>query len=117
VVTTDAVMGAACAYLPWQLFCADTGPLASSCPTDFRRRQITHQRLSQLYDAHDRAMATSSRRPRWPSLAMVEALSGQIYLVVVVARLVSIWGKERATTFRLRRRRGEDRHNGERHDT
>ena len=36
---------------------------------------------------------------------MVEALSGQIYLVVVVARLVSIWGQERSTTFRLRRRR------------
>ncbi|HKT38730.1 MAG TPA: ion channel [Ktedonobacterales bacterium] len=32
--------------------------------------------------------------PLGQSLAMVEALSGQIYLVLVVARLVSLWGQE-----------------------
>jgi hypothetical protein len=121
VVTTDSVMGAACAYLLFgicfALIYAAAGQFmaggffgAGKSPTSdylfFSFTTLTTVGYGNLVPA----------TPVGQSLAMVEALSGQIYLVVVVARLVSIWGQERSGTFRLRRRRGEGRHNDERHD-
>lgn len=121
VVTTDSVMGAACAYLLFgicfALIYATVGQFMSGgffgtgkAPTSdflfFSFTTLTTVGYGNLVPA----------TPVGQSLAMVEALSGQIYLVVVVARLVSIWGQERAITFRRRRRRGDDRHNEERHD-
>jgi hypothetical protein len=121
VVTTDTVMGAACAYLLFGIcfaliyatvgqFMPDgffgTGKSPTSDFLFFSFTTLTTVGYGNLIPA----------TPVGQSLAMVEALSGQIYLVIVVARLVSIWGQERATTFRLRRRRGEDHHNGERRD-
>jgi ion channel len=121
VVTTDSVMGAACAYLLFGICFAliyaavgqfmpggffGTGKAPTSDFLFFSFTTLTTVGYGNLIPA----------TPVGQSLAMVEALSGQIYLVIVVARLVSIWGQERATTFRLRRRRGEDHRNEEHHD-
>jgi hypothetical protein len=115
VVTTETVMGAACAYLLFgicfALIYATVGQFmsggffgAGKPPTSdylfFSFSTLTTVGYGNLVPA----------TPLGQSLAMVEALSGQIYLVVVVARLVSIWGQERSTTVRLRHRRGEDHH-------
>jgi hypothetical protein len=120
VVTTDSVMGAACAYLLFGICFAliyatvgqfmpqgffGTGKAPTSDFLFFSFTTLTTVGYGNLIPA----------TPVGQSLAMVEALSGQIYLVVVVARLVSIWGQERATTFRLRRRRGEGRRDEEHH--
>jgi hypothetical protein len=121
MVTTETVMGAACAYLlfgicfaliyatagqfmPGGFFGAGTSPINDYLFFSFTT--LTTVGYGNLIPA----------TPVGQSLAMVEALSGQIYLVVVVARLVSIWGQERSTTFRLGRRRGRVHHDGERHD-
>jgi hypothetical protein len=113
VVTTDTVMGAACAYLLFGICFAliyatvgqfmpggffGTGKTPTSDFLFFSFTTLTTVGYGNLIPA----------TPVGQSLAMVEALSGQIYLVIVVARLVSIWGQERSGTFRLRRRRGDD---------
>jgi hypothetical protein len=110
VVTTDSVMGAACAYLLFgicfALIYATIGQFmphgffgAGKSPTSdflfFSFTTLTTVGYGNLIPATALGQ----------SLAMVEALSGQIYLVVVVARLVSIWGQERQNVVRLRHRR------------
>ena len=120
LVTTDTVMGAACAYMLFGIcFALIYGTIGQFMPGGFFGvgKSPTSDYLFFSFTTLT-TVGYGNLIPVTPvgqSLAMVEALSGQIYLVVVVARLVPIWGQERATTFR--RRRGEDRHNGERHDT
>jgi Ion channel len=121
VVTTDTVMGAACAYLLFGIcFALIYGTAGQFMPNGFfgAGKSPTSDFLFFSFTTLT-TVGYGNLIPATPvgqSLAMVEALSGQIYLVIVVARLVSIWGQERAITFRLRRRRGEDHHNEERHD-
>jgi hypothetical protein len=121
LVTTDTVMGAACAYMLFGIcFALIYGTVGQFMPNGFFG--VGKSPTSDFLFFSFTTLTTVGygnlipATPVGQSLAMVEALSGQIYLVVVVARLVSIWGQERATTFRLRRRRGEDHHNGERRD-
>jgi hypothetical protein len=121
VVTTDTVMGAACAYLLFGIcFALIYGTVGQFMPKGFFGvgRSPTSDYLFFSFTTLT-TVGYGNLIPVTPvgqSLAMVEALSGQIYLVVVVARLVSIWGQERSTTFRLRRRRGEDRRGDDRRD-
>jgi hypothetical protein len=120
LVTTETVMGAACAYLLFGIsFALIYGTVGQFMPHGFfgAGRSPTSDFLFFSFTTLT-TVGYGNLIPATPvgqSLAMVEALSGQIYLVVVVARLVSIWGQERSTTFRLRRRRG-DHHDGERRD-
>jgi hypothetical protein len=121
VVTTDTVMGAACAYLLFGIcFALIYGTVGQFMPNGFFG--VGKSPTSDFLFFSFTTLTTVGygnlipATPVGQSLAMVEALSGQIYLVVVVARLVSIWGQERSTTFRSRRRRGEDRHNEEHHE-
>jgi hypothetical protein len=117
VVTTDSVMGAACAYLLFgicfALIYATVGQLTSQgffgagkSPTSdflfFSFTTLTTVGYGNLIPVNAVGQ----------SLAMVEALSGQIYLVVVVARLVALWGQERPTVMRLRHHRDADHHAG-----
>lgn len=121
LVTTDTVMGAACAYMLFGIcFALIYGTVGQFMPQGFfgAGRSPTSDFLFFSFTTLT-TVGYGNLVPATPvgqSLAMVEALSGQIYLVIVVARLVSIWGQERAISFRLRRRRGEDHHNEERHD-
>jgi hypothetical protein len=120
VVTTDSVMGAACAYLLFgicfALIYATVGQFtphgffgAGKSPTSdflfFSFTTLTTVGYGNLIPAN----------PVGQSLSMVEALSGQIYLVVVVARLVALWGQERPNVMWLRHRRDTDRRDTERH--
>jgi Ion channel len=121
VVTTETVLGAACAYLLFgicfALVYASVGQFmpngffgAGKSPTSdylfFSFMTLTTVGYGNLIPA----------APLGQSLAMVEALSGQIYLVVVVARLVSLWGQERSTTIRIGQRRRRSHHDGEHHE-
>jgi Ion channel len=121
VVTTETVLGAACAYLLFgicfALVYASIGQFmphgffgAGNSPTSdylfFSFMTLTTVGYGNLIPA----------APLGQSLAMVEALSGQIYLVVVVARLVSLWGQERSTTIRIGHRRRRSHHDGEHHE-
>ncbi len=117
LVTTETVMGAACAYLLFGIcfaliystvgqFMAQGFFGAGRSPTSdflfFSFTTLTTVGYGNLIPA----------TPVGQSLAMVEALSGQIYLVVVVARLVAIWGQERSTAI-LHHRMGQRHHKDE----
>ena len=120
VVTTDTIMGAACAYLLFGICFAliyatvsqfmphgffGSGKSPTSDFLFFSFTTLTTVGYGNLIPA------TAAGQ----SLAMVEALAGQIYLVVVVARLVALWGQERPNVMRLRHRRDTDRRDTEHH--
>lgn len=111
-VTRESVLGAACAYLLFGVcfalifatvgaFTADGFFGSPSAGTTANYLFFSFTTLTTV--GYGNLVPTSSVGQ---SLAMTEALSGQIYLVLVVARLVSLWGQE------LPRRRQRDETNG-----
>lgn len=117
VVTTETVMGAACAYLLFGIsFALIYGTVSQFMPNGFFGSG-TSPTSDFLFFSFTTLTTVGygnliPATPVGQSFAMVEALSGQIYLVVVVARLVALWGQERPNTMRLRHRRDPDHRTG-----
>ncbi len=105
-VTTETVLGAVCVYLllgfSFALLFMAIG-YVSSLP--FFTGQL-HATASQYLFFSYSTLTTVGYGNLVPAgsvgqtFAMLEALVGQIYLVIVVARLVSLWGPSRPTRSR-----------------
>ncbi len=102
VVTTETVLGALCIYLFIGFsFAFFYLAISSVSHTPFFTGQQQSTVNDYLFFSYT-TLTTVGYGDLVPAgalgqtFAMVEALSGQIYLVIVVARLVSLWGQERA---------------------
>ena len=103
VVTNETVLGAVCVYLllgfSFTFIYAAIGFLSSA---PFFAGQPPATANEYLFFSYS-TLTTVGYGNLVPAgnigqtFAMLEALSGQIYLVIVVARLVSLWGQERPT--------------------
>jgi hypothetical protein len=101
VVTTETVLGAVCVYLLIGFsFAFIYSGIAALSPLPFFQGQAPATINNTLFFSYstlttvgygDLVPATSLGQ----TFAMLEALFGQIYLVLIVARLVSLWGQER----------------------
>ena len=100
IVTISTVLGAACAYLlSGVCFALIFGAVGAFSPAGFFMEGQAETIDNFLFFSfttlttveYGNLIPTSSLEQ---SLAMVEALGGQTFLVVVVARLVSRWGQE-----------------------
>jgi hypothetical protein len=104
VVTTETVIGAVCVYLLLGFsftFIYSAIGLLSAIPFF---EGVAHATANQYLFFSYTTLTTVGYGNLIPAgnlgqtFAMLEALFGQIYLVIVVARLVSLWGQERPTT-------------------
>ncbi|MGH2514444.1 MAG: ion channel [Ktedonobacterales bacterium] len=103
VVTTETVLGTVCVYLLFGFsftFIYSAIGLVSGAPFFVGQTHVTaNQYLFFSYTT----LTTVGYGNLIPAgtlgqtFAMLEALFGQIYLVIIVARLVSLWGQERPT--------------------
>lgn len=103
VVTTETVLGAVCVYLligfSFTFIYSAIGLLSA---TPFFVGQANATPNAYLFFSYT-TLTTVGYGNLIPAgnvgqtFAMLEALSGQIFLVIVVARLVSLWGQERPT--------------------
>ena len=110
VVTTETVLGAICVYLLIGFSCAfifaTVGALSGAA---FFEGQPNAPFTDYLFFSYT-TLTTVGYGNLVPAgnvgqtLAMLEALSGQIFLVIVVARLVSLWGQALPRSERPRRR-------------
>ena len=113
VVTTETVLGATCVYLLIG-FCFAFVYLATAffSSTPFFHGQATATTNDYLFFSYT-TLTTVGYGNLVPAgslgqtFAMLEALFGQIYLVIIVARLVSLWGQVRPPSD-LRRRSGTE---------
>ena len=103
IVTTETVLGALCIYLLIGFsFAFIFLAIGSLSPTPFFTGQPRATANAYLFFSYT-TLTTVGYGDLVPegnlgqTFAMVEALAGQIYLVIVVARLVSLWGQERTT--------------------
>jgi hypothetical protein len=101
VVTTETVLGAVCVYLLLGFsFAFIFMGIGSVGHVPFFAEQAHATANDYLFFSYT-TLTTVGYGNLVPagsvgqSFAMVEALSGQIYLVIVVARLVSLWGQQR----------------------
>jgi hypothetical protein len=111
VVTTETVLGAICVYLligfSFAFIYATVGALSGAA---FFEGQTNAPFNDYLFFSYT-TLTTVGYGNLVPAsavgqtLAMLEALSGQIYLVIVVARLVSLWGQALPLSERPQRRR------------
>jgi hypothetical protein len=100
IVTTNSVLGAACAYLLFGVcFALIFGTVGAFTPGGFFGNEAAGTSNNYLFFSFT-TLTTVGYGNLVPvssvgqSLAMTEALAGQIFLVLVVARLVSLWGQE-----------------------
>jgi hypothetical protein len=101
VITTETVLGGVCVYLLIGFsFAFIYSGIAQLSPVPFFKGQSPATINNTLFFSYstlttvgygDLVPATSLGQ----TFAMLEALSGQIYLVLIVARLVSLWGQQR----------------------
>jgi len=99
VVTTETVLGAVCVYLLigfWFAFVYLTIGSLSTIPFFTGRSSATNN--DYLFFSYTTLTTVGygdlvPARSVGQTFAMLEALAGQIYLVIVVARLVSLWGQ------------------------
>lgn len=105
VVTNETVLGAVCVYLLLGFsfaFIYTAIGFYGSMP--FFEGQVQATPTNYLFFSYT-TLTTVGYGNLVPAgsvgqtFAMLEALSGQIYLVIVVARLVSLWGQARSTQF------------------
>ena len=103
VVTTETVIGAVCVYLLLGFsftFIYSAIGLLGAAPFF---EGVAHATANQYLFFSYTTLTTVGYGNLIPAgnlgqtFAMLEALFGQIYLVIVVARLVSLWGQERPT--------------------
>jgi hypothetical protein len=99
-VTVETLLGAICIYvLIGYAFASIFGAIARFSPTPFFTG-VPHAAHSDFLFFSYTTLTTVGYGNLVPevnvgqTLAMLEALLGQIYLVIVVARLVSLWGLE-----------------------
>ncbi len=101
VVTTETVLGAVCIYLlvgfSFAFIYATIGNVSGN-PFFGEQSQSTFNNYlffsySTLTTVGYGNLVPASSAGQ--AFAMLEALAGQIYLVIIVARLVSLWGQER----------------------
>jgi voltage-gated potassium channel Kch len=100
IVSTNSVLGAACAYLLFGVcFALIFGTIGAFTPGGFFESEAAGSASNYLFFSFT-TLTTVGYGNLIPatslgqSLAMTEALAGQIFLVVIVARLVSLWGQE-----------------------
>ena len=105
VVTTETVLGAVCVYLLIGFsftFIYSTIGFFGAAPFFVGQTQAQATANEYLFFSYT-TLTTVGYGNLIPAgnlgqtFAMLEALFGQIYLVIVVARLVSLWGQERPT--------------------
>jgi hypothetical protein len=104
VVTTETVLGTVCVYLLLGFcFAFIYTAIGFLSPTPFFQSQSTATANDYLFFSYT-TLTTVGYGNLVPAGnlgqtgAMLEALFGQIYLVIVVARLVSLWGQARPPT-------------------
>lgn len=112
VITTETVLGAICVYLLFGFsFAFLYSGIALLSPTPFFAGQAPSTINNTLFFSYT-TLTTVGYGNLVPAaslgqtFAMLEALIGQIYLVLIVARLVSLWGQQRPqapSTDRLER--------------
>jgi hypothetical protein len=105
IVTTETVLGAICVYLLIGFsFAFIYAGLAALSPTPFFLEPSAPATLNNTLFFSYSTLTTVGYGNLVPAgslgqtFAMLEALVGQIYLVIIVARLVSIWGQPRPQT-------------------
>lgn len=103
VVTTETVLGAVCVYLLIGFsFAFIYLAIGYFSGTPFFGSQVQATANDYLFFSYT-TLTTVGYGNLVPvsslgqTFAMLEALFGQIYLVIIVARLVSLWGQERPT--------------------
>ena len=103
VVTTETVLGAVCVYLLFGFsFTFIYSAIGFLSATPFFAGQTHATPNNYLFFSYT-TLTTVGYGDLVPAgnlgqtFAMLEALVGQIYLVIIVARLVSLWGQERPT--------------------
>jgi hypothetical protein len=100
VVTTETVLGAVCVYLLVGFcFAFVYLGIASLSPTPFFAGKSPSTINNALFFSYTTLTTVGygnlvPAQPLGQTCAMLEALLGQIYLVLIVARLVSLWGQE-----------------------
>jgi hypothetical protein len=106
VVTTETVLGAVCVYLLIGFsFAFIYSGIALLSPSPFFQGQAPATINNTLFFSYT-TLTTVGYGDLVPAksigqtFAMLEALFGQIYLILIVARLVSLWGQERPQTPR-----------------
>lgn len=109
VVTIETLLGATCVYLLFGFsFTFIFSVVGHFSPTPFFSG-VQNPTLSDYLFFSYTTLTTTGYGNLVPAgnlgraFAMIEALFGQIYLVIIVARLVSLWGKELPPTRRERR--------------
>ena len=119
VVTTGTVLGAICVYLligfsfAFVYFAVgylSAAPFFEGQPEAPFNSYLFFSYMTLTTVGYGNLIPTSNLGQ---TLAMLEALSGQIYLVIIVARLVSLWGQSRSRPER-RQRGSEESANGAR---
>lgn len=101
-ISGETILGAVCVYLLWGMsFAFIFGLVDTLSPGGFFEEQLPQKTASDFLFFSYTTLTTVGYgnlvpgNPLGQALAMVEALLGQIYLVVVVARGVSLWGQDR----------------------
>lgn len=104
-ISGETILGAVCVYLLWGMSFAYIFSLVDTLsPGGFFEEQPAQKTASDFLFFSYTTLTTVGYgnlipgNPLGQALAMVEALLGQIYLVVVVARGVSLWGQDRPAT-------------------
>ena len=101
LITTEIVLGAVCVYLLLGFsFAFIYLGLAVVSPTPFFEGQSPATINNTLFFSYTTLTTVGygnlvPARSLGQAMAMLEALFGQIYLVLIVARLVSLWGQQR----------------------
>jgi hypothetical protein len=101
VVTTETVLGAVCVYLLIGFsFAFIYSGIALLSPSHFFQGQAPATINNMLFFSYTTLTTVGygdlvPAKSLGQTFAMLEALFGQIYLVLIVARLVSLWGQER----------------------
>ena len=103
-ISGETILGAVCVYLLWGMSFAYIFSLVDTLSGGgFFIEQLPQRPASDFLFFSYTTLTTVGygnlvpASPLGQALAMVEALLGQIYLVVVVARGVSLWGQEQPT--------------------
>jgi hypothetical protein len=104
VVTTETVLGAVCVYLLIGFsFAFIYSGIALLSPSPFFQGHAPATINNTLFFSYTTLTTVGygdliPAKSLGQTFAMLEALFGQIYLVLIVARLVSLWGQERPQT-------------------
>jgi Ion channel len=104
VVTTETVLGAVCVYLLIGFsFGFIYSGIALLSPSPFFQGHALATINNTLFFSYTTLTTVGygdlvPAKSLGQTFAMLEALFGQIYLVLIVARLVSLWGQERLQT-------------------